>query len=73
MINLGAEPENLDQKAYSILKDMIIERKFLPGQKIHQEKLARDLGISRTPIIRALNCLYYEKLVEAAPRKGFFV
>ena len=73
MINLGAEHENLDQKAYSILKDMIIERKLLPGQKIPQEKLARDLGISRTPLISALKFLEQEKLVESIPRRGFFV
>ena len=73
MINLGAEHENLDQKACSILKDMIIERKLLPGQKIPQEKLARDLGISRTPLINALKFLEQEKLVESIPRRGFFV
>ncbi len=37
MINLGAEHENLDQKAYSILKNLIIERKLLPGQKSHRK------------------------------------
>src|SRR5210317_70100 len=73
MINLGAEHENLDQKAYSILKNMIIERKLLPGQKIPQEKLARDLGISRTPLIGALKFLEQEKLIESVPRRGFFV
>jgi DNA-binding GntR family transcriptional regulator len=73
MINLGAEHENLDQKAYSILKNLIIERKLLPGQKIPQEKLARDLGISRTPLISALKFLEQEKLVESVPRRGFFV
>ena len=73
MINLGAEHENLDQKVYSILKDLIIERKLLPGKKIPQEKLARDLGISRTPLISALKFLEQEKLVESVPRRGFFV
>jgi len=73
MINLGAQHENLDQKVYSILKDMIIERKLLPGQKIPQEKLARDLGISRTPLIGALKFLEQDKLVESVPRRGFFV
>jgi DNA-binding GntR family transcriptional regulator len=73
MINLGAAHENLDQKAYSILKDLIIDRKLLPGQKIPQEKLARDLGISRTPLISALKFLEQEKLVESVPRRGFFV
>ena len=73
MINLGAQRENLDQKVYSILKDMIIERRLLPGQKIPQEKLARDLGISRTPLIGALKFLEQDKLVESVPRRGFFV
>ena len=73
MINLGAAHENLDQKVYSILKDMIIERKLLPGEKIPQEKLARNLGISRTPLISALKFLEHEKLIEAVPRRGFFV
>ena len=73
MINLGAQHENLDQKVYSILKNMIMERKLLPGQKIPQEKLARDLGISRTPLIGALKFLEQDKLVESVPRRGFFV
>ena len=73
MINLGAQHENLDQKVYSILKDMIMDRQLLPGQKIPQEKLARDLGISRTPLIGALKFLEQDKLVDSVPRRGFFV
>ena len=73
MINLGASHENLDQKAYMILKKMIIDRKLLPGDKIPQEKLARELGISRTPLVSAIKYLEHEKLVEAKPRRGYFV
>ena len=73
MVNLGAEHENLDQKAYLILKNMIVNRKLLPGDKIPQEKLAQDLGISRTPLVSALKYLEKEKLVEAIPRRGFYV
>ncbi len=73
MPNLGAQHKNLDQKAYQILKTMIIERRLLPGEKIQQEKLAQELGISRTPLISALKYLEKEKLVEALPRRGFFV
>lgn len=73
MQNLGAEHANLDQKVYHLLKTMIIERKLLPGEKIRQEKLARELGISRTPLVAALKFLEHEKLVESKPRRGFFV
>lgn len=65
--------ENLDQKAYQIIKNMIENRELMPGQKIPQEKLAADLGISRTPLISALKFLEQEKLVEVKPRRGFFV
>lgn len=67
------QSENLDQKAYQIIKDMIEHRKLLPGQKIPQEKLAAELGISRTPLIGALKFLEQEKLIETKPRRGFFV
>lgn len=73
MPNLGAEHENLDQKAYSIIKDMIIRHEIRPGDKIPQEKLARDLGISRTPLVNALKYLEKEMLIESKPRRGFFV
>ena len=73
MPNLGAAHENLDQKAYLIIKQMITDRRFLPGDKIPQEKLAQELGISRTPLVSALKYLEKEKLVEAQPRRGFFV
>lgn len=73
MVNLGAKHENLDQKAYTLIKKMIIDRKLLPGDKISQEKLAHELGISRTPVVSALKYLEKEKLVEAKPRRGFYV
>lgn len=73
MKNIGAEYENLDQKVYQIVKTMIEDRSLAPGQKIPQEKLAKELGISRTPLISALKFLEHEKLVQAVPRRGYFV
>lgn len=73
MRNVGAEYENLDRKVYLVVKDMIENRTLLPGQKIPQEKLAGELGVSRTPLISALKFLEHEKLVESKPRRGFFV
>lgn len=73
MENLAIEYENLDQKVYQLVKAMIENRQLLPGQKIPQEKLAKEMGISRTPLISALKFLEHEKLVEAKPRRGYFV
>lgn len=72
-MSLAIEYENLDQKVYQIVKTMIENRQLLPGKKIPQEKLAKELGISRTPLIAALKFLEHEKLVEQKPRRGFYV
>ena len=73
MEKLGTTHQNLDQKVYKTLKSMIIERKLAPGTRILQDKLARELGVSRTPLVNALKKLEHEKLVSAIPRKGFYV
>ena len=73
MKNLGAEHENLDHKVHRKIKSMILEQKLKPGAKIYQEKLALDLGISRTPLVNALKKLEQERLIMAIPRRGFYV
>jgi DNA-binding GntR family transcriptional regulator len=73
MEKIGTQHENLDYKVYKTLKSMIFERKLLPGTKIYQDKLAQDLGISRTPLVGALKKLEQERLIMAIPRRGFFV
>jgi len=73
MKNLDIDYENLDQKVYQELKQLIENRQLLPGQKIPQAEIAKGLGISRTPLISALKFLEHEKLVEVKPRRGFFV
>jgi DNA-binding GntR family transcriptional regulator len=67
------EHANLDRKAHEILKSLIVGRQLAPGEKIPQEKLAAELGISRTPLVNALKLLEKENLVEARPRRGYFV
>jgi len=57
---VGTDHVNLDQKVYSQLKSMILDQNLKPGSKIYQEKLAEDLGISRTPLVNALKKLEQE-------------
>ncbi len=65
--------EVLGQQAYKVLKEMILAGRFVPGQKIVQDKLAAELGISRTPLRAALQKLEAEYLLESIPRKGVMV
>ncbi len=73
MRNMAVSNENLDQQVYQVVKQMIEERVLTPGTRIHQEKLAKELGISRTPLVSALKFLEHEKLIESRPRRGYFV
>ena len=73
MEKLGAKHRSLDNMVYDSLKAMIVERKLMPGEKIYQDKLADELGVSRTPLVNALKMLEREKLISAIPRKGFSV
>lgn len=65
--------EALGKLAYDRIKNMILANRFQPGQKIVQEKLAAELGISRTPLRDALQMLEAEHLVESIPRRGIVV
>jgi DNA-binding GntR family transcriptional regulator len=65
--------DELSVKAYHKVKNMIVSGKLQLGEKIVQDKLAEELGISRTPLRSALQMLEAESLVESLPRKGMAV
>ncbi len=65
--------DSLSQPVYDRLKKMIQDGKLSPGQKLLQEKLAAELGVSRTPLLKAFQRLEHEMLVESIPRKGMYV
>ena len=64
---------DLTEQTYIVLRDNILKRKFEPGQKISVEEVARQLGVSRTPVMDALKPLAADGLVEIVPRRGTFV
>jgi len=64
---------DLSQPVYERLKEMITKGSLAPGQKLIQEKLATELGVSRTPLLKALQNLEHEMLVESIPRRGMYV
>lgn len=51
------------------LREAIFTRKLLPGQKIIQTDLAKQLQVSITPVREALMILETEQLVKIQPRK----
>jgi DNA-binding GntR family transcriptional regulator len=58
---------------YLKLREMITRGEFSPGEKLVQEKLATRLGVSRTPLVKALQILEQDMLVVSIPRRGMYV
>lgn len=63
-------PATLVEVAGHRLRDAILSGQLAPGQKIVEEQLCADLGISRAPLREALRLLAQQGLVEHLPRRG---
>jgi DNA-binding GntR family transcriptional regulator len=57
------------ERAYEGIKDLILTMAIKPGETVSENKLARHLGISRTPVREALNRLEQEGLVISSHRR----
>lgn len=47
--------------------------RYRPGERLVEDKLAADFGVSRNPVRESLRTLEAEGLVEIRPRRGAFV
>jgi DNA-binding GntR family transcriptional regulator len=63
----------LHEEVTNRIRDMIVESKLVPGERIQEMELAQQLGVSRTPIREALKVLTSEGLVELLPLRGAIV
>jgi len=61
---------NASVAATELIRAAIVEGRLQPGQRLKEEELARELGISRTPVREALLFLQAEGLVESEPNRG---
>lgn len=67
------EPYNSTDLATRKVREAILSGKLLPGDKLHQDRLADMLGISRTPLRAALTTLAQSGLVNYESNRGFAV
>ncbi len=65
------EPVPVRERAYEYLKTSILSGRFNPGERLTEEHLAKELGISRTPIREALHKLESEGLIKPLATRGF--
>jgi DNA-binding GntR family transcriptional regulator len=67
----GHETTPVREYAYLRLKALVLSGRFAPGERLAEERLSMDLGISRTPIREALHKLQSEGLITSLPTRGF--
>ena len=65
--------ELLSQKIYQVLKKEIVKGFLKPGAKLSENRLAREMHVSRTPIREAMRKLVAEGLVKTSPNKKMTV
>ncbi len=71
----GADHVSSSQTARAtlLLREMVIDGHFQPGERIKEIPLASKLAVSRIPLRLALERLAHEGLLEVRPTRGFIV
>ena len=61
------------ESTYNNLKSDVLAGRFNPGERLTEEHLAKNMGVSRTPVREALHKLASEGLVKPLESRGFSV
>lgn len=64
--------ESTVERVYEQLKAMAISFQFRPGDRLNELAIAKQIGVSRTPLREALNRLTVDGFVTFSPKQGFF-
>jgi DNA-binding GntR family transcriptional regulator len=57
-------------QVYGVIRERILAGDLPRGARVHQEDVAADLGVSRTPVREALRRLAAEGLIEMRTNRG---
>ncbi len=68
-----SKKENLSEKAYIDIKEMILDGRLKQGEVISINSMTEILDISRTPITNACQKLEFEKFLTIIPKQGVIV
>ncbi|MBI1212007.1 MAG: FCD domain-containing protein [Alphaproteobacteria bacterium] len=65
--------DNISDHVALAVRDMIVDGRLPPGERINEVHLSVQLGVSRTPLREALAKLAQEGALRSIPRIGYFV
>jgi len=63
----------MNKEIYNTLRERIIYLEYDPGQILKEQALAKEFGVSRTPLRTVLSRLEWEHLIKILPRTGILV
>jgi len=63
---------NLQNRVFEIIRNYVIRPDVPPGTRLYEEELAKEIGVSRTPVKIALNKLEHQGLIKINYNKGAF-
>lgn len=72
-ISMRSSKESAREYALRQIRENIIYLKLKPGSSVSENELAKELGISRTPVREALQELQKMNLIEVYPQKGSLI
>ncbi|GAB2907363.1 GntR family transcriptional regulator [Rhodococcus aerolatus] len=70
---LGSQHVPLRDQVLTALRQRIVDGDYPPGERLTEDRLAADFGVSRNPVREALRVMHAEGFVELVPRRGAFV
>jgi DNA-binding GntR family transcriptional regulator len=71
--SIGQRHLSLRDQVLTELRRRIIDAHYLPGERLTEDRLAADFGVSRNPVREALRVVEAEGFVEVQPRRGAVV
>jgi DNA-binding GntR family transcriptional regulator len=71
--SIGERHSSLRDQVLVELRRRIVDAQYLPGERLTEDRLAADFGVSRNPVREALRVVEAEGFVEVQPRRGAVV
>lgn len=72
-MSIGQSHRTLREIVSDEIRAMITRGELKPGERLFEDRLAEQLGVSRNPVREAIRALEGTGLVEVVPRRGAYV
>lgn len=66
-------PPTLREHSEAVLRELLVQGRLKPGQRVNEVELSESLGVSRGTLREAIRSLQQDGLLASVPRRGVFV